>query len=138
MNMPLKKLALVTLCAALLGTGAVANARSNNTHRGPAATQHNQYRPGTRPSTRPARPRPQSRPKKRPRPAYRPAYRRGGHMPSAWRRSPSRRISNWRSDRRLYAPPRGHYWVRGDNGDILLVAIATGVIASIITGAMAY
>ncbi|MBE0693267.1 MAG: RcnB family protein, partial [Aquamicrobium sp.] len=33
----------------------------------------------------------------------------------------------------LKAPPKGHRWVR-DGNDFLLVAVATGVIASIVTG----
>lgn len=33
----------------------------------------------------------------------------------------------------LKAPPRGHRWVR-DGNDFLLVAIGTGIIASIVTG----
>ncbi len=32
----------------------------------------------------------------------------------------------------LRSPPRGHYWRRSDNGDYLLVALATGIIADII------
>jgi Ni/Co efflux regulator RcnB len=34
---------------------------------------------------------------------------------------------------RLRPPPRGYHWVRGDAGDFLLVAIATGVILDIAT-----
>jgi len=36
---------------------------------------------------------------------------------------------------RLRPPPRGYHWVRSDNGDFLLVAVTTGVIASIIAAA---
>ena len=32
----------------------------------------------------------------------------------------------------LYAPPRGYHWRRDDRGDFILVAIATGLIASVI------
>ncbi|MGY0613209.1 MULTISPECIES: RcnB family protein [unclassified Luteimonas] len=34
----------------------------------------------------------------------------------------------------LRQPPRGHHWRRSDAGDFLLVAIATGIIADVITG----
>jgi len=42
------------------------------------------------------------------------------------------RISNYRQHN-LKAPPEGHRWVR-DGNDFLLVAIGTGVIASIVNG----
>ena len=32
----------------------------------------------------------------------------------------------------LRQPPRGHYWRRDDRGDFILVAVATGLIASVI------
>jgi len=43
-------------------------------------------------------------------------------------------VSDW-SRRGLRAPPRGYRWVREDNnsGDYLLVAAATGLIASILS-----
>jgi Ni/Co efflux regulator RcnB len=37
-------------------------------------------------------------------------------------------------DRHLKAPPRGYHYVRDDKGDILLAAVATGLIAGIIAG----
>ncbi len=36
---------------------------------------------------------------------------------------------------RLREPPRGYHWVQDDRGDFLLVAIATGLIASVIFAA---
>lgn len=39
-------------------------------------------------------------------------------------------VSDWRS-RRLYAPQRGYHWVQAGN-DYALVAIATGIIASVL------
>ncbi|MFD0740194.1 RcnB family protein [Lysobacter koreensis] len=39
------------------------------------------------------------------------------------------------SDYRVYhlaPPPRGHRWVRGDDGKFILVAVATGIIADIL------
>lgn len=32
----------------------------------------------------------------------------------------------------LYSPPRGYHWRRDDRGDFILVAVATGLIASVI------
>jgi len=37
-------------------------------------------------------------------------------------------------DRHLKPPPRGYHYVRDDKGDIILAAVATGLIASIIAG----
>jgi len=42
-------------------------------------------------------------------------------------------VIDHRSDKRLKAPPRGYQWVRSGN-DALLVAISSGVIASLVTG----
>lgn len=56
-------------------------------------------------------------------------YKRGGHMPSEYRGG-SYVVTDWRS-RHLRQPPRGYHYVRSDNGDFLLVAITTGIIASI-------
>lgn len=63
---------------------------------------------------------------------YRPAYqqwRRGERLPS-YARTQYREV-NWRSER-LRQPPRGYHYVRDDRGEVLLVAIATGVILSIL------
>lgn len=43
-------------------------------------------------------------------------------------------IDNYRGYR-LKAPPRGYHWVRSGN-DAVLVALASGIIASVITGAI--
>lgn len=40
-------------------------------------------------------------------------------------------VTDWRG-RRLKAPPRGYHYVETDTGDIILAAVATGLIASII------
>jgi Ni/Co efflux regulator RcnB len=47
------------------------------------------------------------------------------------RRAPHYTVINYRQHRGLKAPPRGYHWVRSGN-DALLVAISTGVIASVI------
>ena len=36
------------------------------------------------------------------------------------------------SHHHLHAPPRGHRWVRTDDGKFILVAVATGIIADIL------
>jgi Ni/Co efflux regulator RcnB len=59
-------------------------------------------------------------------------YKKGGHVPQEYRHG-TWVVTDWRSHR-LHAPPRGYEYVRSDNGDFLLVAVATGVIASIIAG----
>lgn len=57
-------------------------------------------------------------------------YRRGGYVPVEYR---DRRyvVDDWRAYR-LAPPPPDHQWVRSDNGEFLLVAISTGIIADII------
>lgn len=57
-------------------------------------------------------------------------YRKGGHMPTEYR-GRSYVVTDWRS-RHLRQPPRGYHYVRSDNGDFLLVAITTGIIANIL------
>lgn len=56
-------------------------------------------------------------------------WRRGERLPSYYR-SHYRQI-DWRRER-MRAPPRGYHYVRDDRGEVLLVAIATGVILSIL------
>ena len=63
---------------------------------------------------------------------YRPGYqqwRRGDRLPS-YARQQYREV-DWRRER-LRQPPRGYHYVRDDRGEILLTAIATGVILSIL------
>lgn len=62
------------------------------------------------------------------RPGYQ-SWRRGERLPSNYR-SHYRNVDYRREH--LRAPPRGHQYVRTDRGDLLLVAIATGVIVSIL------
>lgn len=62
-------------------------------------------------------------------------YKKGGRLPSSYR-GRQYVVSNWRGAH-LRPPPRGYHWVRSDNGDFLLVAVTTGVIASIIAAAAA-
>jgi len=40
-------------------------------------------------------------------------------------------VQDWRAHN-LRRPPRGYHWVRDDNNDFLLAAVATGVIADIV------
>ncbi|MCC6786281.1 MAG: RcnB family protein [Hyphomonadaceae bacterium] len=63
---------------------------------------------------------------------YRPAWqqwRRGDRLP-AYARQHYREV-DWRRER-LRQPPRGYHYVRDDRGEVLLVAVATGVILSIL------
>lgn len=39
---------------------------------------------------------------------------------------------DYRTDQRLRAPPRGHRWVRNENGDLLLAAVAGGLISQVL------
>jgi Ni/Co efflux regulator RcnB len=54
---------------------------------------------------------------------------RGGRLPPEYR-SPVYVVDDWR-DHRLTQPPRGYHWVQ-TGGDYVLVAVATGIIASIL------
>ncbi|NHZ83604.1 hypothetical protein F2P44_30690 [Massilia sp. CCM 8695] len=56
-------------------------------------------------------------------------FRRGAYLDHQYRSS-SYVVSDWRS-RRLSAPPRGSHWVQA-NGNYLLVAVATGLIAQVL------
>lgn len=56
-------------------------------------------------------------------------WRRGQRLPQAYR-GHSYVVDNWR-EHGLRPPPRGYHWV-GVNGDYVLVAIASGVISSIL------
>jgi Ni/Co efflux regulator RcnB len=63
---------------------------------------------------------------------YRPAYqqwRRGDRLPN-YARTQYREV-DWRREH-LRQPPRGYHYVRDDRGELLLTAIATGVILSIL------
>jgi Ni/Co efflux regulator RcnB len=56
-------------------------------------------------------------------------FSRGDRLPTEYR-SRQYVVDDWRG-RHLHAPPRGYHWVEAD-GSFLLVAITTGVIASIL------
>jgi Ni/Co efflux regulator RcnB len=57
-------------------------------------------------------------------------YKTGGRLPSNYRGN-RYVVNDWRGNR-LPPPRRGYHWVRSDNGDFVMVAITTGIIASII------
>ncbi|PLZ02188.1 hypothetical protein CY652_12540 [Burkholderia sp. WAC0059] len=59
-------------------------------------------------------------------------WHRGDRLPSEYR-DRNYVVDDWR-DHGLSAPPRGYQWV-GVNGDYVLAAIATGVIASVLSSA---
>ena len=56
-------------------------------------------------------------------------WQRGGYLPPTYRGHYSE-VGDWRA-RRLQAPPSGYHWVSA-NGNLVLAAIATGLIAQII------
>lgn len=60
-----------------------------------------------------------------------PHYYRGGYFPREYIQ-PSYYV-NWQAYPGLYAPPYGYQWVQDDTGDFLLVALATGLIANMLT-----
>jgi Ni/Co efflux regulator RcnB len=59
-----------------------------------------------------------------------PRFYRGGYLPYTYRQ-PTYYV-NWRAYNGLYAPPYGYQWVHVGN-DYLLIALATGLIASAVT-----
>jgi Ni/Co efflux regulator RcnB len=67
-------------------------------------------------------------------PTYR-DWRRGQRFDRRYARN--YRQVDWRQyrGRRLYAPPRGHQWVRSGN-DAVLIAVGTGLVAAVLTGAL--
>jgi Ni/Co efflux regulator RcnB len=62
---------------------------------------------------------------------YSPRFHRGGYLPSQYR-SHGYYVNNWNAYPGLYAPPHGHQWMQVGS-DFLLVAIATGLIANLLT-----
>ncbi len=56
-------------------------------------------------------------------------YKKGGYVPVEYRSS-RYVVDDWQVYH-LRQPPRGYHWVRSDNSDYLLIAIASGVIADI-------
>lgn len=60
---------------------------------------------------------------------YAPGYYVGGYAPAFVARRYW--INDWRA-RDLYPPPYGYEWVQTDTGDVLLIALATGLIANAI------
>ena len=72
------------------------------------------------------------------RPAYGPAHGRGpgygwkvGHRYRDYYRGPIYVVNDYNSYH-VRRPPRGHHWVRDDRGNLLLVAIATGILADFV------
>ncbi|MGM8851205.1 RcnB family protein [Salinicola halophyticus] len=59
-------------------------------------------------------------------------WREGGHIASRYYRDDRYWVRDWHS-RHLPQPPHGHRWMRID-GDYVLAAVATGVIAAIVLG----
>ena len=63
--------------------------------------------------------------------SYTPRFQRGGYLPSQYR-AQGYYVNDWNAYPALYAPPHGHQWMQVGS-DFLLVAIATGLIANLLT-----
>lgn len=61
-----------------------------------------------------------------------PRYWAGGYVPHHYR-AHRYWVNDWHT-RQLWAPPYGHQWVQTDTGEILLIALATGLIAHALLG----
>ena len=61
-------------------------------------------------------------------------YERGHRMPDRFRGDDHVVVEHDYGRYHLRRPPHGYHWVRGDNGDFLMVAVTTGIISSIIAG----
>jgi len=56
-------------------------------------------------------------------------FQRGEQVPYQYRQR-QYYVNDWRSHQ-LYAPPHGYQWVQADDGDYLLMALATGLIVNL-------
>jgi Ni/Co efflux regulator RcnB len=140
---------VVGAVASLLALGAVSPAFADDDHRGRGHDRHDRHdrhddrrhdRHDRRDDRREVRHdrryydnRGYYRPAPPPRVVYRPAPGRGygwtrGHRYNEYYRGPVYVVNDYNrySVRR---PPYGHHWIRDDRGNLLLVAIATGIIA---------
>ncbi len=54
----------------------------------------------------------------------------GDHLPAKYH-DKHYEVSDWKA-RHWKAPPRGYHYVRTDEGDVVLAAVATGVVADIL------
>jgi Ni/Co efflux regulator RcnB len=59
-----------------------------------------------------------------------PRFYQGGYVPHEYRHH-RYYVNDWRA-RRLSAPPYGYQWMQVDNGDYVLMALATGLIANLL------
>ena len=66
-----------------------------------------------------------------PRGYYVRSWRHGDHLPRSYYEH--RYIVHDYHRYHLYAPPRGHHWVRVDN-DVVLAAVASGLVVSVVSG----
>jgi len=60
-----------------------------------------------------------------------PRYSRGDRVPDQYRRDRQYVVGDWQQ-RHLRRPPRGYHWVRDDNNNYFLAAVATGVILDLL------
>ena len=133
----MKRLISATVALALLGSTAAAVAQPGNDNRGPQNDNRNE-RYGNDENRYDQSPYDQGRNEqggnrdRRDDPSVRfgnPRWSRGDRLPNQYRQS--QYVANdWRQHG-LRQPPRGYRWVRTDNNDYFLAAIATGIIAEV-------
>ncbi|RDS86356.1 RcnB family protein [Dyella psychrodurans] len=108
-----KQLGVIAICSAMLLSSSLAFAQDDHRHDGPqSGDRHSLHDEGVHDGW----------------------YKKGGHVPENYRGG-DYVVSNWHAEH-LRQPPRGYHWVRSDNGDFLLVAVTSGVIASIVAAAV--
>lgn len=138
---PMKKLIAAALAAAMLTPVVAAPAQAKDRDRYERSHRHDKHDRYERHD----RKRYSSRDRYRDRRDYRDrrAYRNHRYAHRSWRRGDRfdrRYVRVYRPVRyydyrsRLYAPPRGHRWVRADN-DALLIGITSGIVSAIVSDA---
>ena len=60
-----------------------------------------------------------------------PRFSRGDRVPDQYRNNRQYVVDDWQQ-RHLRKPPRGYHWVRDDNNNYFLAAVATGVILDLL------
>lgn len=121
----MKTLTTIILTCAMLVTAQVSFARSGDSFRGHQDRGHHSYKPHQQPSYSNHKPRRAHRPPQH----HARNYHRGEQLPHQYRGN-QYHVNDWQRHN-LQRPPRGYHWVQID-GDFLLIAAATGVIASIL------
>lgn len=125
----MKTLICTALAFSLLGSTASFARRGDHDHRGNNGGEHRDNdRDGDRDNDRGNRD--DYRDRGDDRNQGRPHWSRGDHLPPHFRQR-DYVVSDWR-ERHLRTPPRGYQWIRNDDDQYVLAAIATGIIAEIV------